>query len=164
MKISRAAFLKACGAALLGVRVDARALLDTSAQQSASTTPAAAGAGFQMVSAGAERFRQQLNTSFAVHSGDGDRVQLVLAKVLESPITKNVEQFSLIFHAPAGTGMPHGTYAFQHDALADFDLFIVPVGAPSRRRALYQACFSRHLRPSELASRQATLAAVSRRT
>jgi len=163
MNISRAGFLKACGAALLGVRIDARALLDTSAQ-SASTTPAAAGAGVQMASPVAERFRQQLNTSFAVHSGDGARVQLVLAKVLESPITKNVEQFSLIFQAPAGTGMPHGTYAFEHFALGDFDLFIVPVGAPNRRRTLYQACFSRHLSPSEVACRQATIAVVSRRT
>ncbi len=164
MKVSRAGFLKACGAALLGVGVDARALLDTSVQQSDSTTPAPAGAGFQMASAGAERFRQQLKTSFAVHAADGTRVRMVLAKVLELPITENVEQFSLIFHAPAGTGLPHGTHAFQHDALGHFDLFIVPIGAPNRRRALYQACFSRHLSPSEVAGRQATIAAVSRRT
>jgi hypothetical protein len=163
MKVSRAAFLKACGAALLGVGVDASALLDTSVQQSRSTTPAPAGAGLQMASAGAERFRQQLKTSFAVHSADGTRVRLVLAKVLESPITRNVEQFSLIFHAPAGTGMPHGTYAFQHDALGHFDLFIVPIGAPNEVRSLYQACFSRHLSPSEVACRQATIAVVSRR-
>jgi hypothetical protein len=163
MKVSRAAFLKACGAALLGVGVDARALLHTSVQQLSATTAAPAGAAFQMASAGAERFRQQVNTSFAVHAEDGTHVRLVLAKVFELPITKDVEQFSLIFHAPAGTGMPHGIYAFQHDALGHFDLFIVPIGAPNRRRTLYQACFSRHLSPSEVACRQATIAAVSRR-
>ena len=150
--------------ALLGAGVDARALLETSVQQSGAAALAPAGAELQMASAGAERFRRQMNTAFAVHSADGTDARLVLARVFELPITKNVEQFSLIFHAPAGTRIPHGTHAFQHDALGHFDLFIVPVGAPNRRRTLYQACFSRHLSPSEVACRQATLAAVSRRT
>jgi hypothetical protein len=164
MNISRAVFLKACSAALLGVGVDARALLDTSAQQSGSTTPPSAGGALQTGSAGAARFRQQLTTLFTVHSDDGACIQLMLAKVLESPIIKNVEQFSLIFHAPAGANFPHGTHAVQHDALGRFDLFIVPIGAPNRRRTLFQACFSRHLSPSDVACRQATIAGVSRRT
>jgi hypothetical protein len=164
MKVSRSVFLRGCGAALLGAGVDARALLETSVHQSGALSPAPLGAELQMASAGAERFRRHVNTSFAVHSADGAGVRLVLARVFEIPITKNVEQFSLIFHAPPGTRMPHGTHAFQHDALGCFDLFVVPVGAPNRRRALYQACFSRHVSPSEVACRQATTAAVSRRT
>ena len=148
MTLSRAAFLKACSAALLGVRVDARAFLDTGVQLQPARTIEPAGAS------GAERFRQQLNTVFAVHTADGVKVGFVLAKVSEHPITRNVEQFSVIFHAPAGTAVSQGTHGFQHHALGNLDLFIVPIGAADSRRAVYQACFSRHL----------TAASPSRRT
>jgi hypothetical protein len=158
MTVSRAAFLKVCSAALLGVRVDARALLDTGVQRQPARTiePAAA--------AGAERFRAQLNTVFAVHTADGANVGFVLAKISERPITKNVEQFSLIFHAPAGTAVSQGTHGFQHHALGNLDLFIVPIGALDSRRAVYQACFSRHLSPSEVGRGQASTASPCRRT
>ena len=156
--MSRAAFLKACSAALLGVRVDARALLDTGVQLQPERTIEPAGA------AGAERFRRHLNTAFAVHTADGANVGFVLAKVSERPITKNVEQFSLIFHAPAGTAVAQGTHGFQHHGLGNLDLFIVPIGAPDDRRTVYQACFSRHLRPSEVGHGQASNVSACRRT
>jgi hypothetical protein len=97
-----------------------------------------------------------LKTSFAVRSADGTRVRLVLAKVVERPVTKNVEQFSLIFHAPAGTAVPQGTHSFRHPALGAFDLFLVPIGASNGRRTVYQACFSRHRSPDETGRGQAT--------
>lgn len=155
MTVSRAAFLKACGATLLGVRVDARALLETGVQRVETIEPAGA--------AGAERFRQQLNTSFTVRAAGGT-VGFMLARISERPITKNVEQFSLIFHAPAGTAVPDGTHGFQHPALGEFELFIVPIGAPDNRRSAYQACFSRHLSPSDAGHEQARTASIYRRT
>jgi len=158
MTVSRAAFLKVCSAALLGVRVDARALLDTGVQLQTARTIEPAGA------AGAERFRQHLNTVFAVRAADGANVDFLLAKVSERPITKNVEQFSLVFHAPAGTGVSDGTHGFQHPALGEFELFIVPIGAPDDRRAVYQACFSRHLSRVEVGHGQAAAASPRRRT
>jgi len=158
MTVSRAAFLRACSAALLGVRVDARALLDTGVQLPPARTIEPARA------AGAERFRQQLNTVFAVHTADRANVRFVLAKVSERPITRNVEQFSLIFHAPAGTTVSDGTYGFEHRSLGHFELFIVPIGTPDDRRAVYQACFSRHLSRVEVGHRQAAPASPRRRT
>jgi hypothetical protein len=100
---------------------------------------------FQLQDATAPLFLQHLNTSFSVRSADGASALLVLAKVIEGPDTKNVEQFSLIFHAPAGAAVRDGTHAVQHPALGDFNLFIVPVGASNLRRTVYQACFGRHL-------------------
>jgi len=161
LRVSRAVFLKACGLALVGVRLDASALLDSCAQPSSTTEPDGA-AGLH--GAGAERFRQQLNTSFTVRAADGASVDLVLAKVSERPITRNVEQFSLIFHAPAGTSVSHGTYGFQHRALGAFELFIVPIGAPDDRRTVYQACFSRHLSRTEVGHGTAAAASPRRRT
>ena len=86
-----------------------------------------------------------MNTSFAVRTAAGTPARFVLEQVVERPVTKNVEQFSLMFRAPDATAVPDGTHAFRHPALGDFNLFIVPVGASNGRRPLYQACFSRHL-------------------
>lgn len=162
--MSRAAFLKVCGLALLGVRADARALLDSGAQSWRATAPDGADEPFQLRSVDAERFRQQLNTSFTVRAADGTRASFVLVNVLERPITKNVEQFSLIFHAPAGTTVSQGTHGFQHHGLGNFDLFIVPIGAPNDRRTVYQACFSRHLSRAEVGHGAAAAASLRRRT
>jgi len=163
-KVSRAAFLKACGAILLGAGVDARALLGDGAPPSGAAQPAPAGSPIQWHNADAERFRQQLNTPFDIRSADGTRARLILAKVVERPMTKDVAQFSLIFHAPPATTAPQGIYAARHHALGDFDLFTVPIGAPNSRRTLYQACFSRHLSKEEVARTQAATAPLSRRT
>jgi len=141
--ISRAAFIRACGGLLLGAQVEPLALLEAAAQPSAGPERASAGGRFGLHDADARMFRPHLNTAFRVRSSDGTRVRLVLAEVVERPLTRNVEQFSLIFHAPARAAVPHGLHAFEHQALGGFELFIVPIGAPNGRRTVYQACFSR---------------------
>jgi hypothetical protein len=163
MKMSRAAFLRACGAALLGVGVDARALLETAAGPLAVPERAHPGSDVPF-ERGADTFREHLNTSFAVRSADGTRARMVLTQIVDLPITKNVEQFSLIFHAPPAATVPQGTHTFHHQALGDRDLFIVPIGVPNGRRTVYQACFSRHLTAHEVERRQAAAAWPRRRT
>jgi hypothetical protein len=158
VKVSRATFLEACGMALLGAGAAARTLgsimlshdgVDMTAIPPDRAEASQHGGQFRLQDATAPLFLQHLNTSFAVRSADGTRARLVLAKVVEHPLTRNVEQFSLIFHAPAAAAVRDGTHAFQHPALGDFNLFIVPVGAPNLRRTVYQACFSRHPSPPE---------------
>jgi len=92
----------------------------------------------------ASSFQECLNDSFTVTVGGESRVQLVLAKIDEPPVTKHIEQFSLIFHGAPGDPLPDGTHAFQHRSLGKFEMFIVAIGVPNNRRRLYQACFSRH--------------------
>ena len=150
MKVSRAAFLKAAGTALLGARVDARTLLGPVAVASSPpevspvATPGSAGR-LLLADATAVLFLPHLYSEFAVQSASGVRAQMLLAKVLERPVTRNVEQFSLIFQTRGGETLHDGTHAVRHPVLGDFDLFIVPVGAPKGRLRVYQACFSRHL-------------------
>lgn len=144
MRVSRSTFLKAFGAAIVGAGVDARTLVASAAGLSNVPELPRAGGRFGLLDAEAGHFRPHLNTSFAVRSTDGASARLVLAEVAERPLTRNVEQFSLIFHAPVATTVPQGIHAFHHQALGDFDLFIVPIGAPNGRRTVYQACFSRH--------------------
>jgi hypothetical protein len=144
--VSRSTFLKACGVALLGVGVDTSALTAVAAGfQTDRTDGGARERDLRMDDARASLFLPHVNTPFTVRRADGPRVELVLTKVVEGPATKAVDQFSLIFHAP-GAAVQDGTYAFHHPALGDFNLFIVSVGAPRVGRAVYQACFSRHIR------------------
>jgi hypothetical protein len=163
MKVSRAVFLKTCSAFVVGARLDAVALLDSSVQP-ATTVSLVPQESFPLQCAGAERFRRHLNTSFTVRTADGDSAALLLAKVTERPITRDVEQFSLIFHAGADAGIAHGTHRFQHGVLGEFEIFIVPVGAPNTDRTVYQACFSRHLSRVEVARARVAAAAPHRRT
>ena len=163
MRVSRATFLKALGAAAIGAGVGGRTLLASAAGLSNVPELPRAGGRFGLLDAEAGHFRPHLNTSFAVRSADGAPGRLVLVEVAERPITRDVEQFSLIFHAPAATAVPQGTHAVHHHVLGDFDLFIVPIGAPNGRRTVYQACFSRHLSPHETRRAQAA-ASIRRRT
>ena len=113
MKVSRADFLKTCGAALLGPCVDAGSLV-----AAAGAFPAAEASfprsRFRLDDASAALFRQHLKSTFSVRSMEGRRVPLVLAGVIEQPIDHHIEQFSLIFHSPAGVPVPGGIHAFRH--------------------------------------------------
>ena len=102
-------------------------------------------ARFRLQDATASLFRKYLTDPFTVRVAGEGRVRLVLAKVTDGPATRNVEQFSLIFHGPAGTAIPDGTHTFQHPEIGTFDLFIIAIGIPNDRRVAYQACFGRHV-------------------
>lgn len=105
-----------------------------------------------MEDASAALFQPYLDTMFDVRTNEGTRLPLVLSRVTEQPVTRDVEQFSLSFHARGGATLPSGTHAFQHPALGAFYLFIAPVGA-SIERTEYEACFSRHLSAKDTACR-----------
>jgi hypothetical protein len=140
MPISRVDFVKVCGLALCGVSIDTR-----TADAFFTASPAVATSRpFRWQDVAASVFRPHVNTSFDLRSTDGVCTHLVLAEVTERPRTKNVEQFSVIFHAPPGCSIPDGIHTLQHPSLGQFELFIAPVGASKARRTVYQACFSRH--------------------
>ena len=152
MNVSRATFLRVVCLAAFGARVDARVCLGSASARSEAAAGAAATDAsrrlepFRLHAAVAAHFRPHLNTPFAIHTAGGGHARFVLVKVIERPVTKDVEQFSLIFHAPAGTAVPDGMHAVRHLALGAFDLFIVPINARDGRRTIYEASFSRHRR------------------
>jgi hypothetical protein len=149
VKVSRGDFFTLCGAAILGSRVDASPLLGAVL---GSVEPAGIGrsvARFRLQDACAAQFRPHVNSAFSVRPAQGARLPLVLASVIEHSIDNRVQQFSLMFDAPAGAALPDGTHAFQHPALGDFDLFVVPVGGSNAHRTVYEACFSRHVEATE---------------
>jgi hypothetical protein len=139
VKISRLDFVRSCSIALAGAVVDGAAMLRWNPLKGRGSTP-----NLQLHDVRAPFFRQYLNDSFSIHSAAGHRARLILVKVDDGPATKNLEQFSLIFHGPAGEKVPDGMHTLQHPVLGSFDLFIASIGIPNDRRVVYQACFSRH--------------------
>lgn len=157
MTLSRGQFLKICGTALLGGRVDAWPGLAGFLAGGDAAAPVDSMPGrLRVQDACASQFRPHLNTTFAAGSADGVPLRLVLAHITEQPITGGVEQFSLIFHGPPAAPVAHGIQTFRHPVLGDFDLFIAPVGRPNVRRTVYEACFSRHVSPGEHRARLGT--------
>lgn len=150
MRVSRGAFLKACGALVLGRAAGSFSALTTPAF--AAHAPTCSRATLRLESASAARFRPHLYSRFTVYTSAGARVPVILSQVVEQPLTPGVEQFSLAFHAPPGAPVLHGTTAFRHDALGEFELFIAPVGAASAQRTMYEACFSRFVHHGRLAT------------
>jgi hypothetical protein len=95
------------------------------------------------------RFSEVQGTGFRVRVGSAEEL-LQLAQVTPGPSTPagakgpHYENFSLIFHGTGSRLIPQGTYAFSHEQLGAFDLFIVPVGREGEV-ILYQAVFNRLL-------------------
>lgn len=101
---------------------------------------------FGVAEATASRFLPLVDQPFAIATTESSApARLMLAKVSERPMTKNVERFSLIFHGPAVKPLADGIYQFHHPALGSFSIFVNAVGVPAGHR-VYQACFSRHVR------------------
>ena len=76
-------------------------------------------------------FSKQLNTKFRVSLGDS-LVDLELVEV-KSYLSKQkehegMERFSLYFQGPAEPHLPQQLYAFNHDQMGEFNIFIVPIG------------------------------------
>jgi hypothetical protein len=123
MIVSRATFLKVCGAVAAGVALSPAADCSEPALHSSA------------------RFLAQIGTTFTI---DGVSRPVRLTDVSESALHPHIEQFSLLFAGAPGDGIPHGTYTFRHAELGRIDMFITPVGVPGAA-PLYQACFSRYL-------------------
>lgn len=134
MNVSRARFLTACGAVLVGGAVDASGQGLTGLWfASATSSPAAAD------------FKRQLQTTFQVQSPEGTVQELLLVEVVGRAMDHRTEQFSLIFHGDAGTPLADGTYDVRHRAMQMSPIFIGVVGRRSGDDVTYEACFSRVL-------------------
>lgn len=86
--------------------------------------------------------------SFAPHVGtrffvaDVDDLLLTLEEAV--PIGASDDRsFSLVFVADGGAAAPQRTYAFRHESLGEFDMFIVPLGPGREGHMRYQAVFNR---------------------
>ena len=65
-----------------------------------------------------------------------------MIKLREGRATPGHEVFSLTFHRPLGAFLGHEMVAMAHDAIGQFELFIVPAARTSDG-FLYEAVFNR---------------------
>ncbi len=98
-----------------------------------------------------ETFSPCVKTGFRVVLDPSNFIELELleAKSLltpgqaQSPAKGPVqESFSLVFQGPHSRFLPQRTYAFEHNQIGRFDLFIVPIAQKSGAFE-YQAIFNR---------------------
>jgi hypothetical protein len=96
-----------------------------------------------------ETFSPYVNTTFVIDPGYTFPLQVTLLEVkdLRTPAQKSrnlpgKDCFSITFSAPEGTTLKQGTYQVRHDALGQFELFIVPV--PNKEgKPFFEAIFNR---------------------
>ena len=93
-----------------------------------------------------EEFSKHVNSSF-LFSPDADAtpVELRLVEVKgyarKNEETQGMERFSAFFEGPDDPLLPQLTYHVQHEAMGEFDLFIVPIGKVENRFR-YEAVFN----------------------
>lgn len=92
------------------------------------------------------QFAEQLNQTFVIQLGDESILHLTLAEVSEFRESARQARFSLIFTGPGETFLPQQVYSLHHEALGNFDLFLVPVGN-EQDNFLYQAVFNQLRKP-----------------
>jgi len=92
-----------------------------------------------------EVFAGHLNTKFYIQLDDR-RVELELTRVAgdKSSLEKieGMERFSIYFQGPGDLYLPQSIYPMQHEALGEFDIFIVPISIRNNRYE-YEAVFSK---------------------
>lgn len=89
-------------------------------------------------------FAQHLNSQFQL--AGALPVELVEASPLPAPA--GYEVFAITFRGPATNPLAQATYGFHHDAIGDFELFIVPVRQDQQGR-YYEAVFNRRRAEAE---------------
>lgn len=89
-------------------------------------------------------FARNLNTTFECSIAPGQSVSLQLIQLREGKSSPQQEQFALLFRGPLELLLPQQMYPIRHEALGEFDLFIVPVGKDAQGFH-YEAMFNRLL-------------------
>jgi hypothetical protein len=87
-------------------------------------------------------FAENLHTRFHVHTGPEATVELELIELSEGRANPGHEVFSLTFRGPLDAFLGQGMVSMAHDAIGEFDLFIVPIAQISDG-FLYEAVFNR---------------------
>jgi hypothetical protein len=87
-------------------------------------------------------FEDNLNTRFWLLDESSQPQPLDLVEMTEGHLNPRLEQFSLHFRGDGNRIFPQRTYPIKHDAIGEFDLFLVPI-AQDATGTLYEAVFNR---------------------
>ena len=143
---SRRKFLSVCSAVSTAALVFPKAILARAALPSWRQT--------SLEDLSCEMFAGQLNTTFWIHAPPGRFMPVNLVEVRRRPDKPlqpgqrppgdaGNEKFSLFFSGLRSELLPQETYAFQHEVLGRFDLFIVPIVTRNPHKIDYETVFNR---------------------
>jgi hypothetical protein len=90
-------------------------------------------------------FEENLNTRFWLVDGESDAYALDLIQLTNGHSTPRYEQFSLCFRGSRDKIYPQRIYAMTHEAIGDFELFLVPIGR-DESGTFYEAVFNRSVK------------------
>ena len=91
-------------------------------------------------------FADNVNTRFKLIYAPDQTLDVKLIEFQEGRGSPRQEVFSITFLGPGDVMLPQATYPFEHEALGQFDLFIVPIGQ-DEQGIYYEAVFNRLLKP-----------------
>ena len=89
-----------------------------------------------------EEFLKHLNTRFSIRLSETETVEAELTDVSERLMSPRQERFSLVFRTANEILIEQGQRTFDHDAMGNFSLFIVPIGRDDEG-TYYEAVFNR---------------------
>ena len=89
-----------------------------------------------------EIFSKHLNTNFRISLGDSNTIEAELKEVSELLLSPGQERFALVFRGPKEPLLNQRTYAFVHDEMGEFKLFITPLRQDDQN-TFYEAVFNR---------------------
>ncbi len=98
-------------------------------------------------------FVRHVNTRFVLREGSSILAAVYLVEASVQPMSAGQEQspdahnekFSLLFLGYARESLAQDTYRFEHHALGNFDMFIVPLFSRDPRISYYEAIFNRQV-------------------
>lgn len=89
-----------------------------------------------------EEFAKHLNSKFQIRIDESQTVESELIEVSELLLSPRQERFSLIFRTSNDFFLEQGLRPLEHDAMGQFELFLVPVGR-DQDGTNYEAVFNR---------------------
>lgn len=89
-----------------------------------------------------EEFAKHLNSKFQIRIDESQIVESELVEVSELLLSPRQERFSIIFRTSNDVFLEQGLRPLEHDAMGQFELFLVPVGR-DQVGTYYEAVFNR---------------------
>ena len=95
-----------------------------------------------------EALSKNLNSRFTVCLDEGQSFELELIELSEHKLSSMQERFAFVLLGPNDKFLGQGTRHFQHEALGEFDLFLVPMGR-NESGTRYEVVFNRFLKQKD---------------
>jgi hypothetical protein len=92
-------------------------------------------------------FAKHLNTTFRIRLNERETLPAELTEISEHTVSPQQERFWILFKTSNDVFLGQGQRSFEHDAMGNFDLFLVPMSR-DEDGTYYEAVFNRLVKKS----------------